>query len=140
MSFCNVSIDYEHPQFSWGDFGTSDYPGFNTSYQRQQSTDPAPGIRFILRLSAVPTTTQETLSGSFSAPDKHTSIKSSFPHTGLQLLWWLVLGTDLQSYPLLPTSLYTGIKMTAAASPSLPKMDFIRVLLLVTGLASPFEL
>lgn len=82
----------------------------------------------------------EALSAPFSAPDKHTSIKPIFPHKGLQLPWRLVLGTDTLSYPFLPISLYTGIKTIAAASPSLPKMDFIRVLLLATGLASPSEL
>lgn len=82
----------------------------------------------------------ETLSAPFSAPHKHTSIKPIFPHKGLQLPWRLVLGTDILSYPFLPISLYTGIKTIAAASPSLPKMDFIRVLLLATGLASPSEL
>lgn len=140
MSFCTISIDYEHLQFSRGDFSTPGFPGFNIYYQGQQSTDPAPVMRFILRLSAIPTSTQETLSAPFSAPDKHTSIKPIFPHKGLQVPWRLVLGTDILSYPFLPISLYTGIKTTAAASPSLPKMDFIRVLLLATGLASPPEL
>ena len=140
MSFCTVSIDYEHLQFSWGDFSTPDFPGFNIDYQGQQSTDPAAVMRFFLRLSAIPTSTQETLSAPFSVSDKHNSIKSVFPHKGLQLPWWLVSGTDLLSYPLLPISLYTEIKTVATASPSLPKMDFIRVLLLATGLASPSEL
>lgn len=139
-AFAPFLLHYEHLWVSWEDFSTPDFPGFNIYYQGQQSTDPAIVMRFILRLGAIPTSTQETLSAPFSVPDKHTSIKSILPHKGLQLPWWLVSGTDLQSHSLLPISLYTGIKTIAAASFSLPKMDFIRVLLLATGLASPSEL
>lgn len=94
----------------------------SSTFITKDSTDPFIAMRFLLRLDAIPPSAQETLSAHFGAPDKHTSIKSIFPHKGLQLPWWLVSGTDLQSLPLLFVSLYTSIKTVAAASPSLPEM------------------
>lgn len=98
MSFCTISIDYEHLQFSWGDFSAPHSPGFKIYTHRQQSTDPATVMRFILRPSAIATSTQETLSAPFSAPPTspsfHPMARSS--HAGL---FWVQISSYTCSCP-----------------------------------------
>lgn len=131
MSFCTVLMDCEDAQLSWRDFSTTDFPG-------QQSLDPdSHEIDLEIQCNSHQHTGPPP--APFSPPDKFTSTKSVFPHKPYSSHGDLFQDRS-PAIPTLVQITVTGKKTTATASPSLPKMDFIRVLLLAMGLLSPYEL
>lgn len=104
MSSCTISMDYERVQSSWRDFSTPDFPSFNIYHQGQQSTDPDPVMRFILRFSTAPTSTQEPPSSFQSSRQVHlyqVCLSTQGPAAPMVACFRM----DLQPHPLLPIPL-----------------------------------
>lgn len=95
-------------------------------------------LRFILRFSAIPTSTQEL--HHFSVLQTSSPLPSRGFHTGACRSHGDLFQNGSPAILTLAHITVTGKKTTATASPSLPKMDFIKTLLLAMGLVSPLEL
>lgn len=142
MTFCIISVDYEHVQWSWRHFSAPDFPGFNIYYQGQQSTDPdSLEIHLEIHLEI-----QRNSHQHIGPPHHFSVLQTSSPlpsrgfHTGACRSHGDLFQNGSPAILTLAHITVTGKKTTATASPSLPKMDFIKTLLLAMGLVSPLEL
>lgn len=135
--FCTISMDCGHVQWSWRDFSTLDFPGFNIYYQGQQSTDPDsheihPEIQYNFHKHTGPPQHLSVLQTSSPLPSLGFHTRACRSHGDC-------FRTDLQPYSLWPVSCNCEKHHSNSLS-LLPKMDFIKGFLLAMGLVSLFEL